>query len=151
MAGIRMEQDFSVDLDEVRQNFAAADVIALYFPLFRQTLLLDVRSSAVDPPLVRVVPMARSVEERVEAVRRLRPRLGRPDAIALLAWPRRVAGVKAAGVWQLLADRLAEAGMANAELVLERCYRELLGAERTEFSRAIRGEGYRTLWQRTPA
>ncbi len=143
-----MEQDFSIDLDDVREELEAADVIALYFPLLRRTLLVDTRSSALDPPLARVVPMARSVEERVEAVRRLRPRFGHPEALALLAWPRRVAGTKAAGLWQLLADRLAAAGEAQAELVLERCYRELLSAERAEFQRAVRGEGYRTLWQR---
>ncbi len=146
-----MEQDFSPDLDDVRQNFEAADVIALYFPLLRRTLLVDTRSSVLDPPLAKVVPMARSVEERVEAVRRLRPRFGRPDALALLAWPRHVSGVKAAGVWQLLTDRLMAAGVDSAELVLERCYRELLNAERAEFRRAIRGEGYRTLWQRARA
>lgn len=145
-----MEQSFSYDLDEVRQHFEAAEVIALYFPLLRRTLLVDTRASALDPPLATVVPMVRSVEERVEAVRRLRPRFGRPEAIALLAWPRHVAGVKAAGIWQLLTDRLTAAGEDSAELVLERCYRHLLSAERAEFQRAIRGEGYRTLWQRVP-
>ncbi|MER3419151.1 MAG: hypothetical protein C4290_00890 [Chloroflexota bacterium] len=143
-----MEQDFSLDLDDVRQNFEAADVIALYFPLLRCTLLVDTRSSVLDPPMAKVVPMVRSVKERVEAMHRLRPRFGPPEAIALLAWPRYVAGVKAAGVWQLLSDRLLAAGADNAELMLERCYRYLLGAERAEFQRAIRGEGYRTLWQR---
>jgi hypothetical protein len=142
-----MDQDSHIDLDEVRRGIESAEVIALYFPYFRRTLLLDTRSTPVDPPLVRVTEMVRSADERVKALRRMRPRFPRPRAITLIPWPRFVSSAKETGVWQLLVDRLTAAG--GAEVVLERCYRELLREERGEFCRAVTGEGYQTLWERT--
>lgn len=145
-----MDQDTHLDLDEVRRAIEGADVIGLYFPYFRKTLLLDARSSDVDGPMVRVVPMVRSAAERLETLRRLRPRFGRPRGVTLIPWPRFVASTKQLGVWQLMLERLAGAGEANAEVVLERCYRELMREEQAEFRRAVTGDGYHTLWERRP-
>jgi hypothetical protein len=142
-----MDQEPHIDVDEVRRNLERSEVIALFFPHFRKTLLLDIRTSDVDPPMARVVPMVRSAEERVAEVCRLRPRFARPGSITLIPWPRYVASIKRLGVWQLVVDRLTGAGATGAEVVLERCYRELLREERAEYIRAVTGEGYQTLWQ----
>src|SRR4051812_28678607 len=96
----RMDQDFHLDLDDVRRNIEAAEVVSLYFPYFRKTLLIDSRCSRVDPPMARVVDMVRSADERLEALRRLRPRFGRPKAITLIPWPRFVVSAKESGMWQ---------------------------------------------------
>jgi hypothetical protein len=144
----RMDQEFHIDVDEVRHNLERSEVIALFFPYFRKTLLLDTRCSRVDPPMARVVPMVRSAEERVAELCRLRPRFDRPGSITLIPWPRYVASIKGLGVWQLIVDRLTAAGDPNSEVVLERCYRELLREERAESVRAVRGEGYETVWER---
>ena len=146
--GWRLDQEFHIDVDEVRQTLDRAEVVALYFPYFRQTLLLDTRGSSVDPPMAWVVPMVGSAQERLESLRALRPRLGRPDSLALIPWPRYVASVKKLGVWQMIVERLTAAGGVQPEVVLERCYRELVREERAELRRAISGNGYRTLWQR---
>ena len=145
-----MDQEFHVDVDEVRRTLDRAEVITLFFPYFRKTLLLDTRHSQADPPLVRVVPMVASGEERLKSVQRMRPRFGRPESLALIAWPRYVSSVKELGVWQLIVERLVTAGGPACEVALERCYRELLREERAEFRRAVTGEGYRALWQRRP-
>ncbi|MBI2761002.1 MAG: hypothetical protein HYX51_06210 [Chloroflexi bacterium] len=144
-----MDQDFHLDVDEVRRSIDAAEVIALYFPYFRKTLLLDTRSTRVDPPMARVVDMVRSAEERLETLRRLRPRFARPKAIILVPWPRFVSSVKQSGVWQIVVERLVSAGDPDAEVALERCYRELLREERAELRRAVTGDGYQTMWERT--
>lgn len=141
-----LEQEFHVDLDELRRNVDRAEVISLFFPYLRRTLLLDMRCTSVDPPLAQVVPMVASSEERVESLRRLRPRFDRPERMILIPWPRYVASVKALGVWQVMTERLTGAGGSACEVSMERCYRELLREERAEFRRAITGEGYRTLW-----
>jgi hypothetical protein len=145
-----MDQEHHIDVDEVRRNLERSEVIALFFPQFHKTLLLDTRSSANEPPLACVVPMVRSAEERVAELRRMRPQFGRPSSLTLIPWSRYVPSIKRLGVWQLFIDRLAAAGDENAELVLERCYRELLREERAEYLRAILGDGYQTLWERSP-
>jgi hypothetical protein len=143
-----MEQEYPVDLDELRRTIDRADVIALFFPYFHKTLLLDTRATRVDPPMARVVPMVRTAQERMEELRRLRPRFDRPRALALIGWPRSVASVKALGVWAALVERFAAAGSDGCEATLERCYRALVREERAELRRAVRGEGYRTVWHR---
>lgn len=146
-----MDQGFHIDVDEVRRALDRADVIALFFPFMRKTLLLDTRRSRVDPPMVRVVGMVNSAEERIRSLQRLRPRFDRPEAIALIPWPGYVASIKSLRVWDLIVERLAAAGGQQCEVQLERCYRELVRLERAEFRRAILGKGYRTLWQRPAA
>ncbi len=143
-----MDQEFQVDFDEVRRTLDRAEVITLFFPYFRKSLLLDTRRSPADTPLMRVVPMVSSGEERMRSVQQMRPRLGRPESLALIPWPRYVASVKELGVWQLIVDRMIDVGGSPTEVTLERCYRELLREERNEFRRAVTGEGYRSLWQR---
>ena len=142
-----MEQEYHVDVDEVRRTLDRADVVTLYFPYFRKTLLVDTRTSDVDPPRARVVEMVGSAGERVASLRRLRPRFDRPEALALIPWPRSVRSVKQLGVWQLLIDRMDAAGARGSDLMLERCYRELVREERAEYRRAVVGDGYRTVWQ----
>jgi hypothetical protein len=127
-----MDQEFHIDVEEVRLNLSRSEVVALFFPTFHKTLLLDLRSNATDQPMAVVVPMVRSADERVAELARLRPRFGRPRSLSLIPWPRYVTSVKRLGVWQLVIDRLTEAGATNAEVMLERCYRELLRAERAE-------------------
>lgn len=144
-----MDQEFQIDLDEARRTIERTEVIGLFFPIFRQTLLLDTRRGDVDAPMARVVPMVQSADERLRHLRQMRPRLGRPRSMALIPWPRRVASVKTTGIWQMIVDRLLAAGLADAEVTLERCYRELLRTEQTEFRNAVSGEGYRTVWSRS--
>jgi hypothetical protein len=146
-----MDQEFQADLDGIRHSVEHAEVIALYFPTFRRTLLLDTRHSPVDPPLIRVMPMVANARERVESVRRLRPRLGAIESLALIPWLRSVAALKALGVWTCMVDRLVQAGGPPCEVALERCYRQLVREERAEHHRAVTGEGYETIWQRSPA
>ena len=144
-----MDGDMQIDVDEIRRNVNEYEVISLFFPYFRKTLLLDTRCSDADEPMVRVVPMVATPQERLESLERLRPRFGRPESMVLIPWPRFVASIKTLGIWQSVVDRLTVAGGPRFEVLLERCYRELLREERAELGRAITGEGYRALWQRS--
>lgn len=143
-----MDSDFLPDLDELRRHLERSEVVGIYFPLLRRTLLLDTRTSAADPPLVMVVPMVNSMEERLRSLKRLRPRFPRPESLILVPWPKYVGSLRRLGVWELVLQRLGAAGGDRARARCEEAYRELAAAERQQLRNAISGEGFKTIWQR---
>lgn len=119
-----------VDIETIRQNVREAEVVTFYFPLLGKTLLVDTRTltgeavagsmpepvaDAARRPLVRIVAMAHSADERFASLRRLRPEFDRPDSITMIPWGRRVDALQAEGVWALLLDRLEQATRAADE------------------------------------
>ena len=141
-----MDADFQLDIAEVNRAVDAAEVVALYFPLLRKTLLMDTRSNDVDGPMIGVVPMAASPEERFKSLRQLRPRFPRADSITIVPWTKYVASLQRLGVWDHVVRRFAEAGDPGLVRQCQACFEELAAAERVEVGRAIRGENYETLW-----
>ena len=144
-----MDQEFRIDLAEVRQSVSRADVITVHFLYFRETLLLDTRKSASEAPLARIRPAVSSIDDRIKDIRSLRPRFGRPESITYIPWPKYVVTLKESGVWDILVDRMVMAGGQPLELEMERQYRKLRKSEWSEYRRAIAGEGYKTVWERT--
>jgi hypothetical protein len=130
----------------VNRNIDVADVIALYFPLLRKTLLMDTRSNKVDGPMIRVVPMANTPEERFQSLQKMRPRFGRPDSITIIPWPKYVSTLVELSIWDHIVRRYADTGYPEVVRECERCYAELSRLEGDEVLRAIRGENYETIW-----
>ena len=85
-----MDGDFRIDLDDLLKNVNTADVVSIYFPVLRKTILIDTRFTAEDPPMIRIVPMAGSLEERQRSLRKLRPQFPRPNSITVVPWPKYV-------------------------------------------------------------
>jgi len=141
-----MDSDFRFDVAEVNRSIDAADVIALYFPLLRKTLLMDLRTNDVDGPMIRVVPMANTPEERFQSLLKMRPRFGRPESITIIPWPKYVQSIPDLGIWDRIVRRYAETGSAETVRECERCYTELLKLQDDEVRRAISGENYETMW-----
>jgi len=98
--------------------------------------------------MVRLVPMATSPEARFRSLRRLRPRLPRPQSITVIPWPRYVDSLVRLGVWQRLLQRFAETGYREPVEACGRILGELRRLEREEMVEVIRGDSYRTLWCR---
>ena len=144
-----MDSDFRIDLSEVKRNLDAAEVVSLYVPLLRKTLLMDARSSGIDGPLVKVVPMVSTPEERFRSLRQMRPRFPKPDSITIIPWPRYVGSLVRLGVWDHIVSRFAELGDPELVRRCKACLRELLTEERQEIGRAIRGENFQDLWRRS--
>ncbi len=144
-----MDFDFHIDLSEVKENIDSAEVLAFYFPLLRKTLLIDVRRTEIDGPLVKVVPMASSPEERFQSLKRLRPRFARPESITIIPWPKYVASLARLGIWDHIVRRFADLGDPELVRQCEACLRELLTLEQEEVRHAISGENYEVLWSRT--
>ena len=141
-----MDTDYRIDVSEVNRNIDVADVIALYFPLLRKTLLMDMRTNDVDGPLIKVVPMANTPEERFQSLLKMRPRFGRPDSITIIPWPKYAASLVDLGIWDHIVRRYAEAGSPQHVRECDRCYAQVTKLEREELRRAITGEQYETIW-----
>lgn len=143
-----MDGDFRVDLGDIQKNLEGAEVISLYFPLLRKALLVDTRHDAVDGPLVKVVPMVDSIEERLRSLRRLRPRFPRPESLAVIPWPKYVSSLKRLGLWDRLVQRMAALGDVGTVRACQTAFEELCQLEREEVAAAIKGERYHSLWPR---
>lgn len=143
-----MDSDFSVNIREIMRNIESAEVLSVYFPIIRRTVLIDTRCDAVEGPLVKVVPMVNSVEERFRSLKKLRPQFARPESITLVPWPKYVRSLESLGVWGKIVGRLVRMGYPRAVEDCHRAFEELLECERREHLTAIKGEGYQALWER---
>ena len=141
-----MDSEFRIDISEVKRAIDAGEIIALYFPLLRKTLLMDTRTNNVDGPMIRVVPMASSAEERFRELVRMRPRFPKPESISIIPWPKYVDSLRRLEVWDHIVRRFLEIGPRDVVRQCEACLVELRQFERDEVRRAITGEDYETLW-----
>ena len=143
-----MEGEYVIDLAEVLHSLETSDVIAMYFDRLRKTLLLDARTNALDGPLVKIVPMASSPEERFKSLKKMRPRFPNPESITIIPWPKYVASLERLGVLEQLTRRFAEEGQFEVVRQCQKCYKELLKLEEELMAQALSGENFETLWQR---
>lgn len=141
-----MDSDYRIDVSEVLKNIDVAEVIALYFPLLRKTLLLDFRTGPVDGAMIRVVPMANTPEERIQSLLKMRPRLGRPDSITIIPWPKYARTLAELGIWDRIVQRLIDTATPNVARDARKCFEDLQKLEKQEITRAITGENYETIW-----
>ncbi len=142
-----MDSDFRVDIGEIFKSLDTADVVSLYFPLIGKTLLVDRRRDALEGPMVKVVPMADSVEDRFKSLKRLRPGLPVPQTIAVIPWPKYVASLRRLGIWEHIVQSFQREGQSHVLESCARAFEELSSLERAELHRALSGEQYRTLWE----
>ncbi len=143
-----MDNDFDLDHEEIIRTIDSAEVVTFRFVVVSERLLFDTRSSEIDPPLVRLVPRATSVEDRFRALKRLRPRFKLPKKISAIWWPKSIDSLVNSGVWEAIVKRVASAGFSEAAKEYEGVLEELRAAERKELHNALTGEGYQSLWER---
>ena len=92
-----MSDDFGIDLDEVRRVIENSEVLIIRLETVGSRVLVDFRSTSADPPHISRVPRVNSVEERVRAVKELRPAFPYPEKLMSFAWPRRVSIIAESG------------------------------------------------------
>ncbi|HLB26075.1 MAG TPA: hypothetical protein VJN32_00375, partial [Dehalococcoidia bacterium] len=85
-----MDTDNPIDLRAVFEVIDSAEVITFRFVTMPQRLLFDTRHNEMEGPLLALVPRAASLEERVKAIRKLRPRFRVPEKISAVWWPKYV-------------------------------------------------------------
>jgi hypothetical protein len=141
-----MEGNFLFDIDEVIRNVEEAEVMSLFFPAFRKSLIIDTRSNATDGPMVRLMAMANSPQDRARSIRRLRPGFPRLQNLVLIPWQRYVGSLVELGVWGRIVVRIESSGDEDAVKACEAALDELRRIERDELVAAVSGKNYQTIW-----
>ena len=141
-----MEGNFLFEIDEVLRNVQEAQVMSIFFPSFRRALIIDTRSNADDGPMVRLMPMASSPQDRVRSIRKLRPGFPRLQNLTLIPWQRYVDSLVNLGVWEKIVKRFEESGDPKAIQACDAALTELRRLERQELVAAISGDNYQTIW-----
>jgi hypothetical protein len=141
-----MDNDFLLDYDEITKTIKTAEVITIRFVVVSERLLIDNRSSEVDPPLVQVVPRVTSIEDRFRDLKKLRPRFRLPERINAIWWPKYVDRLVERGIWDAVVQRIVDAGFPQAASRCAGVIEELRTLERREIRNALVGDGYQSLW-----
>ena len=141
-----MEGNFLFEIDEVLRNVQEAEVMSIFFPSLRRALIIDTRTNADEGPMVRLMPMANSPQERVRAIRKLRPGFPRLQNLTLIPWQRYVDSLVKLGVWEKIIGRIEASGDEKAVQACEDALIELRRLEREEMVAAISGDHYQTIW-----
>ena len=115
-----MEGNFLFDIDQVIQNISEAEVMSVFFPTFRRALIVDTRANESVGPFVRLMPMARSPQDRMRSIRRLRPQFPRPTNLTLIPWQRYVDSLVESGVWDQIVDRVRQSGDESDGRLMQR-------------------------------
>ena len=140
------DDDFESDLDEIVRNVDSAEVISIFFPTLRRSVVIDTRTNEHDGAMVRLMPMVASPQERLRSLRRLRPSFPRVHNLALIPWLRYVESLVKLGVWPRVVSRLEAAGQEEAAAECGEVLRELQAVEKAEMASVVRGENYHTIW-----
>ena len=141
-----MDDDFVLDIDEIMKSIDAAEIMSVFFPMFRKAVVIDTRSNATDGPMIRLMPMAASPQERLRSIRRLRPGFPRVQGLTLIPWPRYVDSLVSLGIWDRIVQRFRNAGQTEAVETSEKVLSELRQLEKVEFAAVVRGDNYHTIW-----
>ena len=143
-----MENGFKIDIKQILVHVEQAQVMSIFFPILGKSLLIDLRHDAQEGPYVDLAHVAPSVEHRLREFEKIRPRFGKPEKLLAVPWVWRVKSFKETGVLAILVRRLREAGGSEAGRRCHEAYGLLLQAERDQQLAVIKGDGFRTIWQR---
>jgi hypothetical protein len=135
-------------LSQVFSAISEADVISIFFPLLRRSLVIDMRDAPQTVPMVQVMGQVNSVEERINSIEQMRPGMGKIRSILAVPWLKSVRSLEEVGIVDSLVERLAQGGMSPPDggKALRDAVNQLWKIEMLAFNGLIRGEGYKTLW-----
>lgn len=141
-----MDSDFVFDLDEILNSISTAEVMSIFFPTFRKSVVIDTRSNADARPMVKVLPMVASPQERLRSIRRLRPGFPRVHNLIVVPWPRYVDSLVSLGLWDRIVRRFQDNGDTEMVKQCEDVLADLKKLEKEEMAAVIRGDNYQTIW-----
>jgi hypothetical protein len=146
-----MEREHEIDISELKDSVSTVEMLTIYFPMLRKTLLVDNRFSAVDPPMVRIVPMVRNLEERVRELQKLRPRFPKPESLSIVPWVGRIASLQRHGIIDHMQRHFVDNGWPDAARACRQAYVELERLEREHIRNAVLGgSNFETIWAADP-
>jgi hypothetical protein len=145
-----IDGDFELDVNEILAELSEAEVFSIFFPIFRKSLVIDLRSLELSGPMIQIMKIAFSPQERIRSIRRARPGFPRRPNLAIFPWPRNVNSLVSEGIWEQLTKMLMDAGHANAKAATDKVLVDLNRLQNAELSRVIVGENYHTIWASQP-
>ena len=141
-----MDGDFVLDLEDVNDSVEHAEVMSLSFPKFNKALVIDTRSNSADGPLVCIMPMVGSPQERIRSIRKIRPEFPRIESLTVIPWPRYVESLVSLGVWDRIIARLTALGHDAPGDACNTLLKELRQLEKEEIASVLSGDNYHTIW-----
>ena len=141
-----MDGDFEQDLREAMKKIDDAEVVSLFFPTLRKAVVIDTRSNETDGPMIRIMPMVASPQERVRSITKLRREFPRDKNLTLIPWPRYDDSLANLGVWDRVVMRLEDSGFKEAVTACQQVLEDLRRLEKTELASVVRGENFHTIW-----
>ena len=141
-----MDGDLEQDLHEVMKKIDDAEVVSLFFPTLRKAVVIDTRSNEIDGPMIRIMPMVASPQERVRSITKLRSEFPRVKNLTLIPWPRYVDSLAKLGLWDRVVKRLKDTGYEEAVSTCQEVLEELRRLEKVELASVVRGENFHTIW-----
>ena len=141
-----MNSDFIEDLEQTQKIIDDAEVMSLFIPGLRKAVVIDRRFNDTEGPLVRIMPMTASPQERLRSIRRLRPNFPRLHNLAAVPWPRYVDSLVTLGLWGHVVQRFVDSGHEEAVAACEWVLDELRRLEKAELAAVVSGENYHTIW-----
>jgi hypothetical protein len=145
-----MDNLFRWNFRAILRNMHQAEVTSLFFPYLGRALIIDLRHDEVEGPVITIDGMVSGAQERMDSLKRLRPRFDIPHNLTLAPWLGSVRSLETTGALADVAGRLEAMGHPEVKRDLDNAYGQLLQLERGEVLALIRGdaERTRTLYQR---
>ena len=144
-----MERDEFIT--QVLSTIDEAEVLTIFFPNLSKALVVDVRRNFEEGPLVRVMNQVNSMEERMAAIEKMRPGLGRVRSIAGIPWTKSIRTLGENGIINRLEQRLVSGG-EDSYKVSQAChaaFQKLQEIEQAQWIDLIKGQNqlYKSIWQ----
>lgn len=142
---MRGENGLGLNLPEVRDAVARADVLVVGFVHLTPRVLFDLRPGP-SHPLFRLVAPVRTPDERFAQLRRLRPGVPDPERFVFIQWPLGLDSLVETSVWETIVARCqvvaGEQALSDCDGIMQR----LRILDSKELREAIGGDSYRSLW-----
>lgn len=136
---------------QVLSTIDEAEVLTIFFPNLAKALVIDVRRNFEEGPLVKVVGQVNSMEERMAAIEKMRPGLGRVRSIAGIPWAKSIRTLRENGVMARLEQRLVSGGEnpQAAACACDTAFQKLLELEQEQWVNVIKGQNslYKSIWE----
>tara|TARA_B100000073_G_scaffold223053_1_gene185788 strand:- start:377 stop:796 length:420 start_codon:yes stop_codon:yes gene_type:complete len=133
------------DLNNFINNITDSDVVSIVFFNLEASLVLDRREQDGEV-LIKVFPIAKSPDERIKILNKIRPGLDEVKNFIVIPWHSYLKVLTEDGVWDKLLENIFYVVNEDSFFKLDDAIEELESIERNKIKDAIIGNGYKTLW-----
>lgn len=145
-----MDYPFNLASDKIIRHLMDAEVMSIFFPRIGKALIVDTRHDYENGPAVLLDGMVGTPDERLRAIKRLRPQFEQLGQLTLAPWAGSTRSFVERGVLDAVIARFHTMGYAEAAEAANSVFRDLRRAERDLMQDLVSGNPRttRTLWQR---